>query len=497
MSGGSVRGAGLLASWPVHALSGGTTGRSPARLKSSVPRKQNLAAACAVWAVGLLAWAAGLSLLVRRWQGVHPAVFEADLFSQRITHALFAGSLWPWDLGSNWYFLLMAPGVYLHIPVLALFPGGLAPLLIQAIAVLVTALLLAALARQAGASAPVAAGLGLVWLLHPISGGVAMAWGWSPYISAAPLLIGGLLALERGRRGTAAGLFAAAALMKINGAVMIAGIGAWLVLEQRGEESRSARSSRPAAGRMLLVGGAAWAAVAGLLFSGAALCAGTLLLNIHLDTSGAGPTAGGTVTVALTLLPALPLLDRRGWALVAFGIGVEMAYTLVINPANSGLVPATAVLLAAGALRLPFVSHPGRRVAVAVALSLLCHQLFQPPHLSPLPLHPAAVTYRPDPARAVMRSWVEALPEDAGLVISRPTKGAVGTHRGPVLEPWEWDGRGTVAVLLEGPVPERYQGCLDILIPETTDAAAIWAGSCGAGPPASPPRAWLDLKCLD
>jgi hypothetical protein len=465
-------------------------------VQHEVTPRRALAAAGALTVVGLLAWGAGLSLLVRRWLGAHPAVFEADQFAQRVSHAVSTGSLWPWDLGADWYFLLMAPGIYLHFPVLALFPGGLAPLLLQAAAVAVTAPLLALLARRCGASVPAAAGLGLIWLFHPISGGIAMAWGWSPYATAAPLFVGALLAAGRGRRTTALALFALAAAMKVNAAVMLLGIGAWMILDGRTSGEGRGDPAERTIGWTLVVGAAAWALLAGGLFASAALCAGNLLRDVHLDASGSGPTVGGMATVALMLLPALPLLDRRGWLLVTLALGVEMAYTVAINPANSGLVPATAVLLAAGASRVPSLRWPERRIALAAVLALLCHALFRPPGLVPLPLQPAAMAYAPGPAGSTMRAWVDALPDDLGLVADRRTRGVTGTHRGFVIEPEAWSGSGTVAVLLAGPVPERFVDCVDVLIPRTQAGEPVLAGICGSGSPAPDPTDSLGLTCL-
>ena len=441
-------------------------------------------------------WGAGVSLLARRWAGIHPAVFEADVYAQNILHGLSGGGLAPWDLtGRFWPFFFIAPGIYLHVPAFALVPGGRTALALQAMAVGITAVLLSRLAARAGLRSSAAAGLGLVWLLHPIGGGVAMAWGWSPYASAAPLLVAGIAALlplwapatRRARRPatlprrtlwTALALLAGAALMKVNAAIMVAGLGAWLL--------RFHSHRRGAPGWTLAVGGALWVGLTGALFVAAAQCAGTFAEDVHLG--GPSPvTASGLLTLLVTLLPALPLLDRRGWALVGLATGVELTYTGFVNPANSGLVPASAVILAAGATAVVRLPRPGLRVALAVVLAAGAHLAFQPPRLAPLPLQPAAFAYTSDPTGAAVRAWVDALPDDATLVTFDPLNGATGEHPGRMLEPDAWEGRGQVAVILAEPVPKRFHGCLAPLMPQSTLLPPIWAGVCGSGDWARPP----------
>jgi len=447
-------------------------------------------AACAAWIVaGVTSWGLGVWLLLRRWQGLHPAVFEADTYAQALRHGLAGGGLWPWDLTERfWPFFLIAPGIYAHVPAFALFPGGQTALWIQSLAVALSAVLLVGLAREGGLRLETSLALGLVWLVHPISGGVAMAWGWSPYASAAPLLIAGswamfpLLARIR-RRSPPHGLlsplrwrialvcFALAALMKVNAALMVAGLGFWCGWV--GDRSWRAPGPRLAAA------GGLWVVVTGSLFAIAAIRAGTFAEDVHL-ADVAPVTAGGAWTVVLLLVPLVPLLDRRGGGFVLCTIGIELAYTLVINPANSGLVPATALLFgAAAAVSLPRLNHPLRRVGLALGLALVAHQLFEPPRLAPLPLQPDAWDYVPDPRGAELRAHVAALPAGATLVTFDPLKGAVGGHEGPVLEPREWDGRSEVHVLLAEPVPERFRDCVAPLFSASSFSGVVWAGVCG------------------
>jgi len=444
-------------------------------------------------ALAVVCWLLGLWLLVRKWQGVDVAVFEADTYAQGIRHSLHLGRAWPWDLtGRFWPFLLMAPAVYLHLPLLAPLPGGLPPLVLQALAVGAAAWLLAALARDAGAGPRVAAGLALAFLVHPVTG-VAMAWGWSPYVSGAPLLVGGILALRTGRRRVGVALLLLAGATKVDAALMVAGLGVWAWLSPWRTGLGPSRL-----GRNLALAALAWTGLVGGLFAWSTWCAGTLAQDINLAGKDP-PTAGGLWTVALALLPALPLLGRRSLLLVALAVGVEVDYTLFVNPANSGLVAAVALVLAAGALDLPRLARPGLRVGMAVLLGLLAQQLYQPPRVSPLPLTWAGLRYRPDPRGAVQRAWVRALPADAWLLTLEPASGAVGPHPGRVLAPWEWDGRTQVSVLLpaEEALREGLADCTQELVPVSSRGPAIRAGSCGDIGRDPTWRAVPALECLD
>lgn len=433
----------------------------------------------------------GLRLLWLKWQGVDVAVFEADTYAQGVRHAVALGSAWPWDLtGRFWPFLLMAPGIYLHLPLMVALPGGLPVLVFQGLAMGLTALLLALLARREGADPALAAGLALVWMLHPITG-VAFAWGWSPYATAAPLLAGGLLALRAGHRRVAAVLLAVAAMMKINVAIMVGGLALAAAVGLAGGGLRRA-------GRVATAVAAGWVLLVGAVFAGATWCTGTLSEDLHIG----GPTpatAAGSLTLLLVLAPLLPLLGRRGLLLSAASTGVELAYTAVVNPANSGLVPAAAVVSVAAALDLPTRPRPGRRLALAGLLALVGQQTFQPPRISPLPLTPAGLTYRADPRGAAVRAWVDALPDDAWLLTFDPVNGAIGRHPGRVVEPREWDGRTRVAVLLDRALADRLglAGCTAVLVPEGERGPEIVAGWCGDRPPDPEARATPNLECLD
>ncbi len=433
----------------------------------------------------------GLRLLWLKWQGVDVAVFEADTYAQGVRHAVALGSAWPWDLtGRFWPFLLMGPGIYLHVPLMAVLPGGLPVLVIQGLAMGLTALLLARLARREGADPVLAAGLALVWMLHPITG-VAFAWGWSPYATAAPLLVGGLLALRAGHRRLAAVLLVVAAMMKINVAIMVGGLAFAAGLGVVGADLRRT-------GRVATVVAGAWVVLVGAVFAGSTWCVGTFSEDINVG--GPAPaTAAGSLTLLLVLVPALPLLGRRGLLLAAAATGVELAYTALVNPANSGLVPAAAVVFAAAALDLPTLSRPGRRLALAGLLALVGQQLFQPPRVSPLPLTPAGLAYRADPRGATLRAWVDALPDDAWLLSFDPANGAIGKHPGKVVEPQDWDGHTRVAVLVDEELAGRLRlrGCTAPLVPGSDRGPAIVAGWCGSRPPDPEVAATPSLECLD
>ncbi len=448
------------------------------------------------WGAALL-WAAvgacalaGLSLLVRKWQGVDPAVFEADTYVQGLRAGWAHGRLWPWELtGRFWPFLLMAPGIYLHAG-LGLLPTALPALILQGLAVVLAGVLAGRLAQARGAPPAAGAGLALVWMLHPAAG-VGMAWGWSPYATGAPLLVGAALALARGRGRWALGLALAAAAMKINVAMMVGG------LALAGAAGLLGRVHR-ATGRRLALGMVAWGLGVGLAFTSALWCVGTLRQDLHLG--GPAPaTAGGLATVALMLLPLLPLLGRREALVALLGAGAELAYTGLVNPANSGLIPAAALVLAAAGWGLGARRHLGLRLLLAGGLALGAHQRYAPPRVWPLPLSPAGLAYRPDPAGARLRAWVAALPPDAWLVAFDPANGAVGTHPGPVIEPAAWDGHSRAAVLLpQGIADDRgLGGCSAPLVPAREGRPGIVAGWCGEGPPAAWAPARPALECLD
>lgn len=444
----------------------------------------------AVASLVLLCWGLGLWLLWRKWLGVDPAVFEADTYVQGLGHAVQRGRLWPWDLtGRFWPFLLMAPGIYLHAW-LGLLPGALPALIFQALAVLATGALLGALAGGRTESL-LGAGLALVWMVHPVAG-VALAWGWSPYATAAPLLAGAALALDRDRRRLALVLAGSAVLMKINVALMVGGIA---LLAGAGRlEGRAARRW----GRSLAAAMALWVGLVGTIFVASLACVGTLDQDLH--TGGpARETAGGLWTLACVLLPVLPLLGRRGWAFVAAGAGVELAYTALVNPANSGLVPAGAVVFIAAARELPQLARPGARLVLAGGLSLLAHNLLAPPRIAPLPLTPSGLGYAPEASGQVLREWVASLPPDAWLVAFDPASGAIGTHRGPWLSPMEWDGETRVAVMLpEGLADDMDLGhCTAPLVPSGRRGPAIVAGWCGERAPGAERPATPALECLD
>lgn len=438
----------------------------------------------------LLCWGLGLWLLWRKWLGVDPAVFEADTYVQGLRHALSRGRLWPWDLtGRFWPFLLMAPGIYLHAG-LGLLPTALPALVLQALAVLGTGALIGVLGSR-HTRPLLGSGLALVWVLHPVSG-VALAWGWSPYASAAPLLAGAALALSAERRRLALVLAVGAVLMKINVALMVGGIA---VLAWSGRlDGRRSRGW----GRGLALAMALWVGLVGTAFSLSLHCTGTLDQDLHLG--GPAPeTAGGLWTLACVLVPVVPLLGRRGWLLVAAGAGVELVYTALLNPANSGLVPAGAVVFVAAARELPGLSRPGARLALAAVLSLLAHNLLAPPRIAPLPLTPAGLAYAPDPTGAVLRDWVGALPPDAWLVAFDPASGAIGTHPGPWLSPEEWDGETRVAVLLPGGLADDLDlgHCTEVLAPAGQRGPAVVAGWCGERAPGERRPPTPALECLD
>ncbi len=215
------------------------------------------------WPLSFLMVAAGaltahaLSFLRARWLSLDPAVFEASTYNQGIHRALAQGSLWPWDLtGEFWPFLLMAPGIYLQIPFLAPFPGGYAPLVLQAVALIAGTFLVYALAQKS-LGPRTGCLLGLAWLLHPAVG-VGLSWGWSPYATAAPLLLLGVLCLRTGRTGWGQFALLAAASMKINVAGMVFGLGIW------------GWQNKKQWGRRLTVGAGLWILAVGGLFLAAA-----------------------------------------------------------------------------------------------------------------------------------------------------------------------------------------------------------------------------------
>lgn len=450
----------------------------------------------ALGAAVVVVWGMGVAHLMRRWQSVHPAVFEADTYAQALRSGLLGGALAPWELSDRfWPFFLMAPGIYAHVPVFSMAGGGRTALLIQATAIGMSALLLARVAVSAGLSLRVGLGLALAWLVHPVAGGVGLAWGWSPYATAAPLILAGVGALlpwlrprsgpcrrlQQGspwRQWLGLGLFALAAAMKVNSAVMLAGLGAWMLLSQTPQQ----RSM----GRVLVVGGGLWVLLTGSAFTVSAICAGTFAEDVHLG--GPAPTtAGGLLTLAITLVPVLPLLSRRGWALAGMAAGIELVYTAAINPANSGLVPATAVLFAAALVSLPRLQRPGLRVALAVGLGFVAHQLYTPPRVAPLPLQAAAWSSPPDPRGGELRAWVASLPSDATLLTFDPFLGAIGGHAGPVLEPAEWDGTGQVVVLLAEPLPPDVVDCVSPLFVGSERWPTAYVGTCGRGEWATAP----------
>lgn len=455
-------------------------------------RQRSVRLAAVLAGVAFLCWLQGLRLLVLKWQGVDVAVFEADTASQGVQHALAIGDLSPWGItGRFWPFLLMAPGIYLHVPVLVALPSGLSVLAMQALAVGATAVLLAALVRSHDGDPVLAAGLALCFMLHPITG-VAMAWGWSAYVTAAPLLVGGMLARRRGRPGLAVLLLAVAALMKVNVVLMVAGIGAWLWagLSPDGDGSRRW-------GRGLALGAACGVVLSGTAFVASTWCVGTFREDVNLGGT-APPTASGLFTLLLVVVPLLPLWSRRGRLLAAAAVGIELAYTLLVNPANSGLVPATAVLFVAAAVDLAGQSRPRQRLAVAGVLALAGQLVYQPPRISPLPLTPQALTYRADPRGAVLRDWVDALPDDATLVTAEPVSGAIGPHPGVVMAPWAWSGDGRVAVMLsaEGARVAGLSSCTSTLTEGGRGRPEIVAGWCGEGEAPPLPPTGPQLQCL-
>lgn len=416
-----------------------------------------------------LVGALGLRLLYRKWISLAPSVFEADTYAQGIAYALEKGSFWPWDLTPEfWPFLTMAPGLYLFIPPLALFPGGFSTLAIQGISLALTGLLLFRLALKKSpqdALAPFL--LACAWLVHPITG-VGMAWGWCFYTFGAPLTVLMVDALED-RRWIAGSLFALlAASMKVNVAIGVAGIALWALL----------KTQRKWALPLLLSMGA-WIAVSGTMFLSGILSRGRFALDLNLSQGEAAPTFSGLATLGLVLLPLLPLA-RHLPLLILLGAGLELIYTAFINPANSGLVGATAILFIAAAMGLEKSKRPIKMAALTLILSLVAHQLFRPPVVSPLPLQWAGLTYAVDDDAQRIRDWVEAVPATATLVVGERVAGAVGLHRGPLirLQNWTPDLGAIYVIHTEKSPPADLLGCTRVLLEDHPHFGTVRAGHC-------------------
>lgn len=422
----------------------------------------------ATWGWGLLVWAVagatlaeGLRLLRLKWAGVDPAVFEADTYAQAILHGLTAGDLAPWTLSDRfWPFFFIAPGIYAHVPLLAVAPGGWTVLAFQALMVALTGPALWALGRARQATPATAALLALTWLLGPLAG-VGMAWGWSPYLTACPLGVLGLLALARGRHRWGLGLLALTGAMKVDVAASVGALGLWRAWQRRPD------------GVWLAGGALVWGAASGLAFLWGLGQLGTRDQDLHLEGA---PSGEGLWTLAVILVPLLPVLGLRAAAVALCTGGLALLYTTLLNPANSGMIPVGALLLGVMAWHAPTLRRAAPRAAVAAVLALGCRQLYAPPRVSPLPLTPAGWAWEPDLRGGVLRAWVIALPDDLPLVAFDPALGAVGPHPARVLQPGQ-PLPPRYAVLLPADQAARL-GCGSELVPATDRGPAIHAGVC-------------------
>jgi hypothetical protein len=485
-------------------------------------------------ATGALVAAHGFALLRRKWDALEPAVFEADTYAQGYLHALHVGSAWPWDLTQDfWPFFLMAPGLYLFLPLAAVAPGGWPPLVVQGVGLVVGALLVAALARRARPDAPLAAGwLGLAFLVHPATA-VGFAWGWSPYATAVPLLLVGAALLARG--APRAGLFAwaLAASLKINVAMAVGGLAVAALALPRASADLVLPGLAPRARRLAEIT-LAWGILAGGGFVAALLAVGRAAEDLHLSGDARPPLWAGVLTVVCVAGPLWPLLRRapddgggsapectakqgipaltaaveriatvarRGAAtlgavglLAALGAGPELAYT-VLNAANSGLLPATAVLFLAaiGGLRaIPDPTAAARAARAVFVLVLIARAVYHPPVVSPLPLTPAAFARASAPAdagAAALRAWLAAAPDDLPVIVDPPLLNVVGEHPGRVTRPHGHAGGPAVLLLTErrdAPLPPSWEACLDASF-ETSATGRVRAGVCDALPTLAPP----------
>jgi hypothetical protein len=184
-----------------------------------------------------------------------------------------------------------------------------------------------------------------------------------------------------------------------------------------------------------------------------------------------------------------------GAGLVALlAAGPELAYT-VLNAANSGLLPATAVLFLAaiGGLRaIPDPADAARAARSVFVLVLLARLVYHPPVVSPLPLTPSAfarVSAPADRGAASLRAWLAAAPDDLPVIVDAPLLNLVGEHPGRVTRPYAHTG-GPAALLVterrEAPLPPAWARCLRASF-DTAARGRVFAGVCDTLPSLAPP----------
>jgi uncharacterized membrane protein len=149
------------------------------------------------------------------------------------------------------------PVLLLLAPLYGVWPEPRWLLWLQAIAVAAGALPAAWLARTVVGSGAAGAVFGIAWLLAPGLEGAALS-DFHAVAMASTWLVTALWLLESGRRRAALALFALTVLSREDAAVMVASVGAALVV---GARVGVWRADIGAVGRWLLVGGGAWAAL--------------------------------------------------------------------------------------------------------------------------------------------------------------------------------------------------------------------------------------------